>query len=293
MHWCWRTCPVRGMGETVRPGSRGWQGKSRVARGRDRAARAPSARPGDRRETPHRPSPADRLPGRRPLAGQARPLSTAAPHEARRTERPTDAPMPRRRPPRRPTRPRPRRPREACPTRCASSSSSTRARPGRPTRTSTGSSPCGSTGTCRSGRCWRRCRATPRALLDRRHGPASASPRGCRGMGSQFVEPPARPPPHRGRPLLPRCSPPASRASRGASRSSTSTTRRSTARSRPSSRGRTALLRALGRPGRDAAPQAGRFEAGLGGFERFLDRHLTDEEDLIVPVILRAGGDAA
>ena len=31
---------------------------------------------------------------------------------------------------------------------------------------------------------------------------------------------------------------------------------------------------------------AGAFEARLAGFERLLDRHLTDEEDLVVPVIL-------
>jgi hypothetical protein len=35
--------------------------------------------------------------------------------------------------------------------------------------------------------------------------------------------------------------------------------------------------------------EAGRFHAGLLRLERFLDRHLTDEEDLIVPVILRDG----
>ena len=37
--------------------------------------------------------------------------------------------------------------------------------------------------------------------------------------------------------------------------------------------------------GGEAGPLAGR----LAGLERFLDRHLTDEEELIVPVILRAG----
>lgn len=47
-------------------------------------------------------------------------------------------------------------------------------------------------------------------------------------------------------------------------------------------------LRALvdGRATRDAA---GAFEARLDGFERLLDRHLTDEEDLVVPVILHHG----
>ena len=34
---------------------------------------------------------------------------------------------------------------------------------------------------------------------------------------------------------------------------------------------------------------AGRFHAGLLRLEGFLDRHLTDEEELIVPVILRDG----
>ena len=35
-----------------------------------------------------------------------------------------------------------------------------------------------------------------------------------------------------------------------------------------------------------ARPAAGALHAQLGDLERFLDRHLTDEEDLIVPVIL-------
>jgi hemerythrin-like domain-containing protein len=35
--------------------------------------------------------------------------------------------------------------------------------------------------------------------------------------------------------------------------------------------------------------EAGRFHAGLLRLEGFLDRHLTDEEELIVPVILRDG----
>ena len=54
--------------------------------------------------------------------------------------------------------------------------------------------------------------------------------------------------------------------------------------------GANSLLRALPRPV-EAGVQAGRFADRLAGFDRFLDRHLTDEEDLIVPVILRAGGD--
>ena len=37
------------------------------------------------------------------------------------------------------------------------------------------------------------------------------------------------------------------------------------------------------------ADAQGRLEGGLERMERFLDRHLTDEEDLIVPVILRVG----
>lgn len=53
--------------------------------------------------------------------------------------------------------------------------------------------------------------------------------------------------------------------------------------------GANGLLRALPRPV-EAGAEAGRFADRLAGFERFLDRHLTDEEDLIVPVILRAGG---
>lgn len=47
-----------------------------------------------------------------------------------------------------------------------------------------------------------------------------------------------------------------------------------------------ALLRALAAKGngRDAA---GRLQQNYVGFERFLNRHLTDEEDLVVPVLLR------
>ena len=49
-----------------------------------------------------------------------------------------------------------------------------------------------------------------------------------------------------------------------------------------------AALRALG--DEDALRTgAGRFHEGLLRLERFLDRHLTDEEELIVPVILRDG----
>jgi hypothetical protein len=48
-----------------------------------------------------------------------------------------------------------------------------------------------------------------------------------------------------------------------------------------------AALRAQGGP--DLRTEAGRFHAGLLRLDRFLDRHLTDEEELIVPVILRDG----
>lgn len=48
------------------------------------------------------------------------------------------------------------------------------------------------------------------------------------------------------------------------------------------------LLRAIN-AGSDATDPAGALEARLGGFERFLDRHLTDEEELVVPVILHHG----
>jgi hypothetical protein len=50
-----------------------------------------------------------------------------------------------------------------------------------------------------------------------------------------------------------------------------------------------AVLRALDDPtgGHDAA---GRLLGALEGFSTFLDRHLTDEEDLIVPVILEYRG---
>ena len=48
-------------------------------------------------------------------------------------------------------------------------------------------------------------------------------------------------------------------------------------------------LRALDGP--DHRTEAGRFHGGLIRLGRFLDRHLTDEEELIVPVILRDGPD--
>jgi len=44
-----------------------------------------------------------------------------------------------------------------------------------------------------------------------------------------------------------------------------------------------AVNAATGQGGRDAV---GALHGRLEGFERFLDRHLTDEEDLVVPVIL-------
>ncbi|MGR3540394.1 MAG: hemerythrin domain-containing protein [Hasllibacter sp.] len=49
-------------------------------------------------------------------------------------------------------------------------------------------------------------------------------------------------------------------------------------------RGANAVLRAP-----DPRDPLGRFEADLTRMDRFLDRHLTDEEELVVPVILRAG----
>jgi len=48
------------------------------------------------------------------------------------------------------------------------------------------------------------------------------------------------------------------------------------------------LLRAIN-DGRDATDAAGVLETRLDGFGRFLDRHLTDEEELVVPVILHHG----
>lgn len=47
-------------------------------------------------------------------------------------------------------------------------------------------------------------------------------------------------------------------------------------------------LRALGRED-DLRTRAGAFLATLARLDRFLDRHLVDEEDLVVPVILRDG----
>jgi len=49
-----------------------------------------------------------------------------------------------------------------------------------------------------------------------------------------------------------------------------------------------ALLRAIA-DGKLARDPAGVLEARLGLFGQFLDRHLTDEEDLVVPVILHHG----
>jgi iron-sulfur cluster repair protein YtfE (RIC family) len=46
-----------------------------------------------------------------------------------------------------------------------------------------------------------------------------------------------------------------------------------------------------GAGGPDPRAGAGRLLAGLTDLERLIDRHLTDEEDLIVPVILRDGPD--
>jgi len=50
-----------------------------------------------------------------------------------------------------------------------------------------------------------------------------------------------------------------------------------------------AVLRGLGAG--DATDDTGRLHAALGGFAPFLDRHLVDEEDLVVPVILKHGPD--
>lgn len=44
-----------------------------------------------------------------------------------------------------------------------------------------------------------------------------------------------------------------------------------------------------GAGGADPRKGAGRLLTGLADLERLIDRHLTDEEDLIVPVILRDG----
>lgn len=47
--------------------------------------------------------------------------------------------------------------------------------------------------------------------------------------------------------------------------------------------------RALSDPTGALADRIGPLRDHLGQFERFLDRHLTDEEDLIVPIILKHG----
>ncbi|WP_102108789.1 hemerythrin domain-containing protein [Oceaniglobus roseus] len=52
-------------------------------------------------------------------------------------------------------------------------------------------------------------------------------------------------------------------------------------------RGTEAVLRAL--PEGKGQDPAGALRAQLAGFSAFLDRHLEDEEDLIVPVILKHG----
>lgn len=49
-----------------------------------------------------------------------------------------------------------------------------------------------------------------------------------------------------------------------------------------------AVLQSLSEPGADAG-EAQRFLDGLKRLERFLDRHLTDEEDLVVPILLEHG----
>lgn len=51
--------------------------------------------------------------------------------------------------------------------------------------------------------------------------------------------------------------------------------------------GANAALSSLDAP--DLRSQAGRVHEMLGRFERFLNRHLTDEEELVVPVLLRDG----
>ena len=47
-----------------------------------------------------------------------------------------------------------------------------------------------------------------------------------------------------------------------------------------------AVVAGPGAAGQGAAEAAGALHARLAGFERFLDRHLIDEEELVVPVIL-------
>ena len=41
-----------------------------------------------------------------------------------------------------------------------------------------------------------------------------------------------------------------------------------------------------GAPAREAVPA---LRAEIGGLRRLLDRHLTDEEELVVPVVLKSG----
>lgn len=53
-------------------------------------------------------------------------------------------------------------------------------------------------------------------------------------------------------------------------------------------RGANGLVTALSDP-IAAGSAAARFDSDLARFETFLDRHLTDEEDLIVPILLRHG----
>lgn len=50
------------------------------------------------------------------------------------------------------------------------------------------------------------------------------------------------------------------------------------------------VLRAVENPV-DLVDRAGRFRDDLSRFDRFLDRHLVDEEELVVPVILKYGMD--
>lgn len=57
-------------------------------------------------------------------------------------------------------------------------------------------------------------------------------------------------------------------------------------------KGANAVLKAQGDPV-TRGTRTGRFRDDLATFRTFLDRHLTDEEDLIVPVILKHGDRAA
>lgn len=47
-----------------------------------------------------------------------------------------------------------------------------------------------------------------------------------------------------------------------------------------------------GLTGADPKTAAGRFEQALGPTERLIDRHLTDEEELVVPLMIEKGEDA-